>query len=116
EVDTDPDKFGIVLRNLLDNAASYVDRGGQIRISANRRDRQAVVEIANTGSLIPAEDAPRLFERFWRGDVARTDSGTHSGLGLSLCRRLMALLGGEISVKTSAGGEFIALIKMKLGS
>src|SRR5262249_49105296 len=98
---------------LLDNAVSYVNKGGQIRIATRRDNGSAIVEIANSGSLIAAEDAPRLFERFWRGDVARTDTADHSGLGLSLCQRLITLLNGSIQVRTDKGGEFVVELKMQ---
>lgn len=106
-VQTDGEKLGIVLRNVMDNAVSYVDPGGKIRISLHEKGQSAVVEVANTGSQISAEDAPRLFERFWRGDVSRTETERHCGLGLSLCKRLMTLLGGTIAVETTKGGEFV---------
>jgi signal transduction histidine kinase len=109
-IETDPDKMRIVIQNVLDNAVSYVDPGGQIRIAVHRRGNDAIAEIANSGSQIATEDASRLFERFWRGDVARTDAGAHCGLGLSLCQRLMNLLGGQIAVETAKGGQFVLRI------
>jgi signal transduction histidine kinase len=115
-VETDGERLNMVLRNLLDNAVSYVNPGGKIRVTTHPEAGDVVIEIANTGSLIAAEDAPRLFERFWRGDIARTEAGTHCGLGLSLCRRLMDLLGGEISVTTSSGGEFVCQLRLKLAT
>jgi heavy metal sensor kinase len=109
---TDPYKLQIVLQNLLDNAVSYVNQGGEIRISVARDARGPMIEIANTGSQISSEDAPRLFERFWRGDAARTDAGLHCGLGLSLSKRLIALLGGEISIQNTSGGEFVVRLQI----
>jgi two-component system, OmpR family, heavy metal sensor histidine kinase CusS len=102
-VESDADKLRIVFQNLLDNAVSYVDDGGTIRVVV---DAEAV-EISNSGSGVGSEELPHLFERFWRGDQARTDTGVHCGLGLSLCRRLMELLGGQISVNAVRGGSFV---------
>lgn len=112
-IQTDAEKLGIVLRNVMDNAVSYVDSGGRIRINVRSEEGKAIVEIANTGSLIAAEDAPRLFERFWRGDAARTETEMHCGLGLSLCQRLMTLLGGAIAVETTKGGEFVVRLMIQ---
>jgi two-component system sensor histidine kinase QseC len=75
-------------------------------------DFAAEIEVANTGSEIDAADGAHVFERFWRGDAARTDAGLHCGLGLSLTRRLMTLLGGEISVQTTRGGEFVVKLTL----
>jgi two-component system sensor histidine kinase QseC len=102
-VESDPDKLRIIFQNLFDNAVSYVDDGGMIRVVV---DAEAV-EISNSGSKIGSEELPHLFERFWRGDQARTDTGVHCGLGLSLCRRLMELLGGQIGVNAVQGGSFV---------
>jgi two-component system sensor histidine kinase QseC len=111
-VSTDPEKLAIVLRNVMDNAVSYVDPMGKVRIVVAAGENQGIVEIANTGSQIATEDAPRLFERFWRGDSARSEANVHCGLGLSLCQRLMKLLGGEIDVETAKGGDFVVRLKL----
>jgi two-component system sensor histidine kinase QseC len=102
-VESDPDKLRIIFQNLFDNAVSYVDDGGTIRVVVDAEG----VEISNSGSKIGSEELPHLFERFWRGDQARTDTGVHCGLGLSLCRRLMELLGGQIGVNAVQGGSFV---------
>jgi two-component system sensor histidine kinase QseC len=106
-VNSDPAKLRIVVQNLLDNALSYVNRGGNIRIAMQRREHGFVLEIANSGSAIASEDIPKLFERFWRGDASRTDTSNHSGLGLSLSKRLMALLGSEIRITSEKDGLFV---------
>lgn len=106
-VATDAAKLRVVLANLIDNAASYVDDGGEVRIAlAGRRLR-----VENTGCALPAGDAPQVFERFWRGDAARTSDGAHAGLGLALCKKLVAALGGSIRAEV-AGGRFIAEVTL----
>jgi two-component system, OmpR family, heavy metal sensor histidine kinase CusS len=109
---SDPDKLQIVLQNVFDNAVSYADEGGRIRIAIRSDGREQHIEIANTGSLIAAEETPRLFERFWRGDVARSDVGLHCGLGLSLSQRIMERLDCRISIQSVKGGEFIVRLKI----
>jgi signal transduction histidine kinase len=104
---TDPDKLRIVIQNLFDNAVSYAGEGGNIRVVATARNEELLVEIANTGCHVGDEDVPHLFERFWRGDQERSETQVHCGLGLSLSQRLMALLGGCITIEAQHGSEFI---------
>jgi heavy metal sensor kinase len=108
----DADKTRMVVCNLLDNAVSYVPEGGSIHWSVNRSDTGIEIKITNTGSQVATEDAGKLFDRFYRGDQARSDTGVHCGLGLSLCQRLMRLMGGEISIETVVGGEFTVQLKI----
>ena len=96
----------IVLRNVIDNAVAYVNDGGTIRISGHFNSKSFVMEIGNTGSQIPSQDAHMVFERFWRGDHARADSHRHSGLGLSIVRQAVENIGGMVSVRSEAGGWF----------
>ena len=96
----------IVLQNLFDNAVSYANEGGIIRIDVNSDGDAVKIRIANSGSQIATEDGPKVFDRFWRGDTARTQTGQHCGLGLALCQRITTLLGGEIHAETMAGGTF----------
>jgi two-component system heavy metal sensor histidine kinase CusS len=102
----DAAKMRMVLCNLLDNAVSYVPEGGSIRWCVNRIATGIAIEVTNTGSQVNADDANKLFDRFYRGDQARSDTGVHCGLGLSLCQRLMRLMGGEIRIATKIGGDF----------
>jgi two-component system sensor histidine kinase QseC len=108
----DPDKTRIVLQNLFDNAVSYANEGGTIRIEVEGDGAGTRLRISNTGSQVAAEQVPHLFERFWRGDAARTESGLHCGLGLSLCQRLIDLVGGKIAVESHAGGEFVVTVTL----
>jgi signal transduction histidine kinase len=72
-----------------------------------RPEHQAGISVANTGCDLTPEELPRVFERFWRKESARSQTGLHAGLGLSLCRRLMTLQGGTMQVETH-GDEFHA--------
>jgi heavy metal sensor kinase len=107
-VQTDREKVRIILGNLLDNAVSHADCGGTIRIRLGRDGDRLVTEIVNSGSGVAQADVPRLFDRFWRGDAARSHDDNHCGLGLSICRRLASLLGGQITIETTVGGDFTA--------
>jgi two-component system heavy metal sensor histidine kinase CusS len=111
-VDIDADKMRIILRNLLDNAVTYVNEGGTIRWAIDHRESGIEITLANTGSQISAADADKLFDRFYRGDPARADTGVHCGLGLSLCQRFIRLLNGKITLDTHDGGDFSVRITL----
>lgn len=106
-IETDPEKSRIVLRNIFDNAVSYADNGGTIRVTTEMKQDRLLIEIANTGSRIAPDKTAQLFDRFWRGDQARTQTGVHCGLGLSLCQRLMPLLKGQIEIQSTPEHWFI---------
>lgn len=103
--DTDRDKLGVVFSNVFDNAVQYVDFGGLVSVDARSHNGHVIVSIANTGSRISSEQVSHVFERFWRGDEARSN-GIHSGLGLALCRTIVERLGGKISAESELGGSF----------
>jgi two-component system, OmpR family, heavy metal sensor histidine kinase CusS len=114
-IDTDADKLRVIFNNLFDNAVSYAEDAGSLRVTAELRGGEFHAEVANTGSRVSADQTPHLFERFWRGDKARADAGVHCGLGLSLCQRLVRLLSGRLEVQTAAGGWFIVRLTLPAG-
>jgi signal transduction histidine kinase len=88
-----------LLSNLLDNAIKYTSIGGQVEISLSPiKEREVTLTVKDTGIGISAEDLPRIFERFYRGDQSRSESGT--GLGLSLARAIAHVHGGDITVES----------------
>jgi signal transduction histidine kinase len=114
-LETDPDKLRIVLNNLFDNAISYCNAGGHVTLVARQQDRSVNITITNTGSRLSDEQIAKIFDRFWRGDGARSGTGTHCGLGLSLSRKIMELLGGAIRASASDGKEFGVTIVLPSG-
>ncbi len=114
-IETDPEKLRIILHNLFDNALSYADEAGTIRVSAQIAGDNFRLEVANTGSRVTAEQSTHLFDRFWRGDQARASVGVHCGLGLSLCQRLSKLLKGEIEIQTTEAAWFTARLTLPAG-
>ncbi|NRR03136.1 HAMP domain-containing protein [Brevibacillus sp. RS1.1] len=99
----DPDRMEQVLTNLIDNALRHTPSGGSVTIRA-RGDKTLLVEISDTGSGIPQEDLPFVFERFYKADKARTRGrlgGT--GLGLAIAKNLVEAHGGTISVQSKLG-------------
>jgi signal transduction histidine kinase len=85
------------------NASEYTNDGGTITLTAGSADGRIAFTIANTGCGLSPEDTRRVFERFWRGDAARSNTGVHCGLGLALVQRAAAALGGVIEADTRDG-------------
>ena len=103
EVRADRDKVLQVLINLLDNAVKYNKEGGGIKISTLAEEAGVKVLIEDTGPGIPAEHLPRIFERFYRVDKARSRELGGTGLGLSIVKHLVELHGGRVGVESSVG-------------
>jgi heavy metal sensor kinase len=114
-VHTDPDLLRMVVNNLSANAVVYCDAGGTVRISATTSDSRTELTVSNTATHFSPDDAAHVFDRFWRGDAARTDAGVRCGLGLSLCRKLVEVLGGTIAA-TSDDGTFRVTVVLPSGS
>lgn len=76
-----------LVKILLDNAGKYSDKNGSVSLSLNRNDDKAIISVFNTGVPIPQDEIPKIFERFYRVDKARTTI-TGSGLGLSIAKRI----------------------------
>ena len=90
-----------ILINLLDNAMKYTPDGGVITVGTRRVGPSRVeIFVKDTGVGIPAEDVPRLFERFYRVDKARSRELGGTGLGLAIVKHLVLAQGGEVHVKS----------------
>ena len=107
----DREKMRIVLNNLFDNAVTYTEEGGRMSIAATTGAARTTLIFTNSGSRISTENAAKLFDRFWRGDEARSDIGVHCGLGLSLCRKMVEALGGTI-IADSRDGIFAVTVSL----
>ena len=96
-----------VFANLLDNAVKHGRPGADVTVTIAEelaRDGRAVVTVHNVGSPIPPEDAPRIFERFYRVDKSRSGSAEGSGLGLAIAREIVQAHGGQIEVTSDGDG------------
>ena len=102
EVRADRARIEQVMANLLDNAVKYTERGG-VRVSMGVDGRRAWCAVRDTGPGIPSEDLPRIFERFYRVDKARSRELGGTGLGLSIVKHIANLHGGEVSVDSTLG-------------
>lgn len=92
-----------ILYNLLDNALRYTPEGGLIRVTAEPDGDRVALVISDTGSGIPAEDLPYVFDRFYKVDPARTSGQGGAGLGLAVVKQLTELQQGSIAVESEPG-------------
>lgn len=98
EVRGDPDQVRQVCWNLLDNAVKYNVDGGRIEVAVALQDGAIAVRVTDSGIGIPPEDLPRIFERFYRVDKARSRALGGTGLGLSIVKHIVEAHGGSVQV------------------
>jgi signal transduction histidine kinase len=96
-----PRMLRVVLENLLANAIRYAGQGSTCTVELAETDREAVLAVSDDGKGVDPADLPRLFERFYRGDQARTSRGT--GLGLAIVKHVVTSAGGEVEATSSPG-------------
>lgn len=105
-IGADPEALRQVFTNLFDNALRHTPPGGQIRVSAERAMDDAdeiIVQVADTGTGIPAEYLPRIFERFYRVDPGRSRHEGGTGLGLAIVKHLVEAHGGRVGAGSTVG-------------
>lgn len=92
-----------ILDNLVTNAVKYTPAEGRVTIRCRAEDRHAVIEVTDTGIGIAPEHQPRVFERFYRADAARSRDQGGTGLGLSIVKHLVQAFGGTVAVVSRVG-------------
>ena len=108
-------KLGQALAALLDNAVKYSDSGTDIRLTAEKQGRFAVVTVADSGPDIPADKLPHIFDRFYRADEARTD-GDSFGLGLPIAKAIIDAHRGTLRCESGGGvTRFIITLPLAAG-
>lgn len=100
-VSADSGKIMQVLYILLDNAGKYTPRGGHIRVFLRREHERGVIRIANEGAEIASEDLLKIFDRFYRPDLSRSQKTGGFGLGLSIAKTIVERSGGEIFAEST---------------
>jgi two-component system, OmpR family, phosphate regulon sensor histidine kinase PhoR len=103
DIAADRRRLAEVLQNLLDNAMQYTPAGGQIMVGASANGDDVTFTVSDTGIGIPRTDQSRIFERFYRVDVARSREVGGTGLGLSISKHLVEAHGGRIWVESEVG-------------
>jgi len=103
EIHANPDWFKQILVNLVENALKYTPAHGTIALSYQVQEKQVEFVVHNTGEGISKEDSLKIFERFYRLDKARSRSQGGSGLGLSIVKFIIEILGGTIRVESQPG-------------
>ena len=96
-----PRMLRVVLENLLANSIRYAGPGSRCTVEVSASGEAAVLTVSDDGKGVPATDVPRLFERFYRADQARTSRGT--GLGLAIVKHIVTSAGGEVEAASEPG-------------
>jgi two-component system phosphate regulon sensor histidine kinase PhoR len=98
-----PQLISGIIYNLCDNAIKYNRAGGTVRVDVSRREKEAILTVADTGIGIPPEHQPRIFERFYRVDKSHSKEVGGTGLGLSIVKHAAQIHGAEIGVNSKPG-------------
>lgn len=104
-VNVDPNRIGQVLGNLLANSLRHTPPGGHVTISGRPQPQGAVITVADDGDGIPADQLTHVFERFYRGDTARSRESSGSGIGLTISKAIVDAHGGTIGVVSDGSGR-----------
>ena len=103
EVRWDEDRMSEVVGNLLSNAFKFTPRGGHVELSADLDEHDIIIQVSDTGAGIPADQLPRIFQKFYQADNQTKASAKGTGLGLAIAKEIVEAHGGSISAKSVAG-------------
>jgi two-component system phosphate regulon sensor histidine kinase PhoR len=103
DIAADRRRLAEVLQNLLDNSIQYTLPGGHIELAAEATDHEVIFTVSDTGIGIPKADQPRIFERFYRVDAARSREAGGTGLGLAIAKHVIEVHHGRIWVESALG-------------
>ena len=110
-VESDPELLSLVWNNLFSNAIKFTEEGGTIGLKLHTENGHAVVEVSDTGCGISPEVGVHIFEKFYQGDTSHATQG--NGLGLALVKRVVDIVGGEISVSSELGKGSTFTVRIK---
>jgi signal transduction histidine kinase len=105
-----------VFFNLLDNSIKYTPPGGEVEIRIGRNGSEAIIAVRDTGIGIPAEHVPRVFDRFYRVDKARSRAEGGTGLGLSIARSIVTAHGGQIDLVSTVDQGTTCTVRLPMES
>lgn len=103
EINSDKDRLGQVVINIVSNALKYTKNGGEVSISLEKVGKKAIISISDNGIGIEQKDIPFIFERLYRTDTSRAKTTGGSGVGLTIAKYQINALGGEILVNSKIG-------------
>ena len=106
-----PDELHQVIYNLTDNAVKYTGAGGAVQVALSRREENVILTVADNGTGIPEEDLPRIFERFYRVDKARSRAAGGTGLGLSIVSDTVKRRGGTVEAANRPEGGSVFTVR-----
>jgi signal transduction histidine kinase len=96
----------LALMNILENAVEYCNEKGQIWTEYDQNEQGTIISISNTGCTLKEEDIEQIFEPFWRQEQARSETGRHCGIGLSIVQKVIKALGGTVRANIKTGKIF----------
>jgi signal transduction histidine kinase len=111
-IKSDPELLSLVWNNLISNAVKFTPDGGRIGLSLKTENDRVIVQVRDTGCGIKPEVGQHIFEKFYQGDTSHATQG--NGLGLTLVKRVVDILNGEISVQSVYGTGSTFTVKFKL--
>lgn len=110
----DPGRMEQALQNLAANALRHTPTGGRVTLGAEAAGDRVLLRVADTGAGIPADHLPHVFDRFYKADPSRTQTG--SGLGLSIVRAIVERHGGRVTARSTPGVETVFEIELRSAS
>jgi signal transduction histidine kinase len=112
----DPARTSQILSALLDNALRFTPSGGSVEVTARKQDDRVEAIVSDTGTGVPPEHLPRIFERFYRAeaDRSRVDGGG-TGIGLAIAKGLARAQGGDLDAENAKDGGAVFRLKMPAG-
>ena len=111
---TVPERMSLAVTNLIVNAISYNRPHGEVLVATRSDATHAIFSVADTGIGIEQADLPRIFDRFYRADKARSRTGGHAGLGLSICKAIVDAEDGVIEVQSEFAKGTVFTIRLPL--
>ncbi len=110
----DPDRLQQLLLILLDNALKHTPPGGRVSVVAKRRGHDGLIAVTDTGEGIPPEHLPRVFDRFYRADRARSRAQGGAGLGLAIAKAIVEAHGGQLTLDSVVGSGTTVAVRFHL--
>ena len=110
-VDMDAELLSLVWNNLFSNAIKFTEAGGMVTLSLKSEGEDAVVQVTDTGCGIAPGVGAHIFEKFYQGDTSHASQG--NGLGLALVKRVVDIIGGDISVSSQVGKGSTFTVKLR---